>query len=120
MSSPNLTCALRLKSNAMRGGVLRNIFMRDVNVGVVKDSVLQIDFLYEEGAKGEFKPVAHNVVMENIRVAHTPRVLNVKGFPAAEISDVRIRHSLFREIKSPDVVENAEVQLVNCIREPSK
>src|SRR5437763_340292 len=26
MSSPNLTCALRLKSNAVRGGVLQNIF----------------------------------------------------------------------------------------------
>ena len=32
MSSPNLICALRLKSNAMRGGVLQNIFMRNVNV----------------------------------------------------------------------------------------
>src|SRR5438128_2797436 len=61
MSSPNLVCALRLKSNAVRGGVLQNIFMRNVNVGVVKDSVLQIDFLYEEGAKGAFKPVAKNV-----------------------------------------------------------
>ena len=45
MSSPELACALRLKSNAMRGGVLENIFMRNVNVGLVKDSVLQIDFL---------------------------------------------------------------------------
>jgi polygalacturonase len=33
MSSPNLVCALRLKSNAVRGGVLQNIFMRNVNVG---------------------------------------------------------------------------------------
>jgi unsaturated rhamnogalacturonyl hydrolase len=58
--------------------------MRNVNVGLVKDSVLQIDFLYEEGAKGDFKPVARNVVMENITVAQTPRVLNVRGFPGAE------------------------------------
>ena len=85
MSSPDLTCVLRLKSNAMRGGVLENIFMRNINVGLVKDSVLQIDFLYEEGARGEFMPVARNVVMENIKVAQTPRVLNVKGFPGASI-----------------------------------
>ena len=52
MSSPNLNCALRLKSNAVRGGVLQNIFMRNVNVGQVSDSVLQIDFLYEEGTNG--------------------------------------------------------------------
>ena len=114
MSSPNLVCALRLKSNAMRGGVLQNIFMRHVNVGLVKDSVLQIDFLYEEGAKGGFKPVARNVVMENITVAQTPRVLNVRGFPAAEISNIQICNSLFKQVKKPDVVLNADVKLVNC------
>ena len=117
MSSPNLVCALRLKSNAVRGGVLQNIFMCNVNVGVVKDSVLQIDFLYEEGAKGDFKPVAKNVAMENITVAHTPRVLNVRGFPEASITDVRIYNSVFKEIKKPDQVIEADVKLVNCVLE---
>ena len=120
MSSPNLTCALRLKSNAVRGGVLQNIFMRDVNVGVVKDSVLQVDFLYEEGAKGDFKPVARNVVMENISVAQTPRVLNVRGFPGATISDVRIYDSTFKNVKLPDIVLDADVKLVDCTLEPAK
>ena len=120
MDSPELTCALRLKSNAMRGGVLQNIFMRNVNVGLVKDSVLQIDFLYEEGAKGEQKPVAQNVVMENIKVAQTPRVLNVRGFPAASITDVRIYNSVFKQVKKPDQVIEADVKLVDCVLEPAK
>jgi polygalacturonase len=120
MDSPNLERALRLKSNAVRGGVLQNIFMRNVNVGVVKDAVLQIDFLYEEGAKGDFNPVVRNVVMENITVAQTPRVLNVRGFPAAEISGVRICNSSFKQIQKPDVVENADVKLVDCSLENAK
>ena len=120
MSSPNLVCALRLKSNAMRGGVLQNIFMRNVNVGIVKDSVLQIDFLYGEGAMGNFKPMAKNVVMENISVAHTPRVLNVLGFPAADISDVRIYNSVFKQIEQPDQVVDADVKLFNCVLEKAK
>jgi len=120
MDSPELTCALRLKSNAMRGGVLQNIFMRNVNVGLVKDSVLQIDFLYEEGAKGEQKPVARNVVMENIKVAQTPRVLNVRGFPAASISEVRIYDSTFKQVKKPDQIIDADVKLVACTLEPAK
>ena len=114
MSSPNLNCALRLKSNAMRGGELENIFMRNVHVGLVKDSVLQIDFLYEEGAKGPQKPVARNVVMENIQVDQTPRVLNVRGFPAAEISGIRIYRSQFKHIKKPDQIIEADVKLVDC------
>ncbi len=120
MSSPRLNCALRLKSNAVRGGVLQNIFMRNVNVGQVADSVLQIDFLYEEGTNGIYKPVARNVGMENITVAQTPRVLNVRGFPGAEISNVRIYNSTFKQVAKPDVVQNADVKLVNCSLEPAK
>jgi polygalacturonase len=120
MSSPNLVCALRLKSNASRGGILQNIFMRNVNVGVVKDSVLQIDFLYDEGIRGQFMPVAKNIVMENINVAKTPRVLNVRGFPAAEISGVRIYHSTFKQVARPDVIQDADVKLVDCSLEPLK
>jgi len=114
MSSSNLACALRLKSNAVRGGVLQNIFMRQLHVGQVKDSVLQIDFLYDEGANGAFRPVAKNVVMENLTVDQTPRVLNVRGFPAADISGVRIYRSSFKKIRKPDVVQDAEVKLEDC------
>jgi polygalacturonase len=119
MSSPNLSCALRLKSNAVRGGVLQSIYMRNVNVGQVSDSVLQIDFLYEEGTNGIYPPVARNVTMENITVAQTPRVLNVRGFPGAEISNVRIHHSTFKQIAKPDVIKDADVKLVDCTLEPA-
>ncbi|HEU5396024.1 MAG TPA: glycosyl hydrolase family 28 protein, partial [Verrucomicrobiae bacterium] len=114
MSSPHLNCALRLKSNAVRGGVLQNIFMRNCNVGTVADSVLQIDFLYEEGTHGPYHPVANNVVIDHVTVAHTPRVLNVRGFPNATISNVRIYDSTFEEIKKPDQVIDADVKLINC------
>ncbi len=114
MSSPNLVCALRLKSNAVRGGLESNIFMRHVHVGRVADSVLQINFLYEEGTNGHWPPVARNVVMENITVDHTPRVLNITGFPAASITGIRLTDSTFKEIAHPDKVVSAEVQLVNC------
>jgi unsaturated rhamnogalacturonyl hydrolase len=120
MSSTNLTCALRLKNNAIRGGVLENIFMRNVNVGEVSNSVLQIDFLYEEGTNGVYKPVARNVVMENVTVEHAPRVLNVRGFPAAEISNVRIYDSTFKNIKMPDQIIEADVKLVNCFVQEMK
>ena len=52
MDSPNLERVLRLKSNAARGGVLENIFMRNTTVGRVADAVLQIDLVYEEGSNG--------------------------------------------------------------------
>src|SRR5207248_1013131 len=62
MDSPSLERVLRLKSNAVRGGTIEIVFMRNVSVGRVADAVLQIDFVYEEGANGPFKPIARNIV----------------------------------------------------------
>jgi polygalacturonase len=120
MDSTNLDRAIRLKSNAVRGGVIQNVFVRNVNVGSVGDAVLQIDFLYEEGTNGIYLPVARNVVLENITVTNTPRVLNIRGFPGAEISNVRIYNSTFKEIKKPDVIKDADVKLEDCVLEPAK
>jgi polygalacturonase len=114
MDSPNLERVLRLKSNAVRGGIIENIFMRNIKVGQVSDAVLQVDFVYEEGANGPHKPIARNILMDNITVDKTPRVLNVVGFPGAEISAVRIYNSTFTDVQKSDTVIDADVKLVNC------
>jgi hypothetical protein len=53
-------------------------------------------------------------------VAQTPRVLNVKGFPAADISGVRINKSTFHQVQKPDVIIDADVKLVDCSQDPAK
>jgi hypothetical protein len=88
--------------------------MRNIKVGQVRDAVLQIDFVYEEGVNGPHKPVARNIVMDNITVNQTPRVLNVVGFPGAEIAGIRIYNSSFNEVQRSDTVTEADVKLVNC------
>jgi hypothetical protein len=44
-------------------------------------------------------------------------VLNVRGFPGADISNVRIYNSVFKEIQRPDQVIDADVKLVDCVRQ---
>lgn len=117
MSSPNLVSALRLKSNAMRGGVLQNIHLRDVHVGQVKKAVLLIEFLYDEGTNGPYHPVAQDVSLANVRVDRAPRVLDVQGFPAATIRNIRIYDSTFHQISKPDQVIDADAKLIDCQRD---
>ncbi len=118
MDSPNLDRVLRFKSNAVRGGVVENIFMRNIQVGKVAREILQVDFAYEEGARGEHRPVVRNVVMENIVSEHTPRVLYVAGIPNSEISGVRVVNSTFRNVTGRDVIREAQdVKLVDCVIE---
>jgi hypothetical protein len=41
-------------------------------------------------------------------------VLNVVGFPGAEIAGVRIYDSTFNEVRSTNTVREADVKLVDC------
>ncbi|MDX2260547.1 MAG: glycosyl hydrolase family 28 protein, partial [Gemmatimonadales bacterium] len=107
MDSPELDRALRFKNNAVRGGVLENVFMRNVRIGRVAEAVVTIDLLYEEGAKGAFKPVVRNVQLEKVTSAASPRVLFVRGFPGAVIEGIRIVDSTFTGLTETEVVEHA-------------
>lgn len=114
MDSPNLDRAIRLKSNAVRGGVIQNIHVRNITVGRVADAALQIDLLYEEGTNGIYRPVVRDLVIQDMSVANCKRVLDVRGFPGAEIANVRILNSRFAGISKPDTIQHADVQLIGC------
>ncbi len=45
------------------------------------------------------------------------RVLDVRGFPGSEISGVRFYNSTIKGTTKPDVVEQADVKLVDCVVE---
>jgi unsaturated rhamnogalacturonyl hydrolase len=107
MDSPNLDRALRFKNNAVRGGVLENVFMRNVTVGQVAEAVLTIDLLYEEGSRGSFRPIVRNVHMEGITSAASPRVMYIRGFEGAIIDDIRISNSRFEGVTQTEVVSYA-------------
>ena len=106
MDSPQLDRALRLKTNAMRGGTLEHIFMRDVTIGEVADAVVQIDFNYEEGAKGAFMPVVRDINVERVSCRNSRYALNLRGFPDAPIVDVRLTDYRFHDVAKGSVVEN--------------
>ncbi|MBN8460211.1 MAG: glycoside hydrolase family 88 protein [Verrucomicrobia bacterium] len=107
MDSPNLDRALRFKSNAMRGGVIENIFMRRVNIGRVTEAVLTIDLLYEEGSNGDFPPTIRNVVLRNITSKASPRVLWVRGFERAVVEGISLEDCRFEGLTQADVIEHA-------------
>jgi len=107
MDSPNLDRALRLKSNARRGGIIENVYMRNVQVGRVSEALLTIDFLYEEGPRGAFPPTARNIVIENVQASESPRLFYIAGFEAATIEGIRVRNTQILKATATEVVEHA-------------
>ncbi len=121
MDSPELDRALRFKNNAIRGGVLENVFMRNVRIGQVGEAVVTIDLLYEEGANGAFKPVVRNVQLDNITSSASPRVLYIRGFEGAVIDGIRISNSTFNGVTETEVVQHAgNITFQNVTITPAK
>jgi polygalacturonase len=68
MDSPELDRVIRIKTNTCRGGVIENIYVRNVEVGQCKESVLGINLLYESKEIGErgFFPIVRNIYLDNV------------------------------------------------------
>jgi len=105
MDSPNLERALRFKSNARRGGYAENVFMRNVEVGRVKEAILTIDFMYETGPNGPYKPIVRNVSIENVKSTSSPRVMWIASFPGAIIDNVNFIDCVFRGVEAGEVMD---------------
>lgn len=106
MDSPQLDRAIRFKTNAMRGGTLEHIYVRDVTVGEVADSVLSIDFTYEEGNKGTFMPTVRDIELRNVTSRKSKYALYLRGFPNAPISNIRLDGCKFDGVAQNDVLEH--------------
>jgi polygalacturonase len=121
MDSPNLDRAFRFKSNARRGGTVENVFIRNVDIGRVAEAVLTIDFLYETGAAGPYKPVVRNILLEQVKSAASPRVMWIVSFPGAVIEDVRFVDCVFRGVEATEVLQNVgSISFKNITIEPAK
>lgn len=107
MDSPNLERALRFKSNAQRGGVIENVFMRNVAIGHTAEAIITVDFLYEEGANGSHKPVLRNLQLENVTATSTPRVFYIVGFDGAVIDGIHLAHCSFSGVEAAELIEHA-------------
>jgi len=119
MDSPRLDRALRFKDNAARGGILENVFMRNVKIGRVGESVLTIDLLYEEGPRGTHPVIVRNVQLENVTSSASPRVMHIAGYPGAIIDRIVFRDCAFRGVESTEVVSiSGSIEFHNVVIEP--
>lgn len=114
MDSPRLDRALRIKTNALRGGTLENIFMRKVQVGQVAEAVIKVDFYYEEGDTGSFTPVVRNVDVQDVRCTKSRFGVWIRAYERSPATNITIRNCVFENAAEPDVLENVRnLSLIN-------
>lgn len=118
MDSPNLDRALRIKSNSYRGGIVENIYMRDVEVGEVSNAVIRLNMRYDprEGSEGKYPPVFRNINVERVTSKKSEYALEFIGLENSPIQNVNIVDCSFEGVNSNNSLENVkELHLKNVM-----
>jgi unsaturated rhamnogalacturonyl hydrolase len=100
--------------------VIERLAVRDVKIGQV-GSAIDVDMLYEEGAKGGFRPVVRELLFERICVEHARHALFLRGLPGSPIEQVSVRDSVFRGVEKGTRLEGVgTLELRNVVIEPDR
>ncbi|HEX5110438.1 MAG TPA: glycoside hydrolase family 28 protein [Vicinamibacterales bacterium] len=106
MDSPDLDRALRIKTNAIRGGIVEKVYMREVTIGEVKEAIVHVDFNYEEGDKGSYTPIVRDIDVRNVTSRTSAMGLFLRGYERSPISNVHLTDCTFENVAKGDVLEH--------------
>ncbi|MXN92528.1 glycoside hydrolase family 28 protein [Flavobacterium sp. Sd200] len=117
MDSPELDRAIRIKSNTRRGGVIENVFVRNIRVGQVKESVLGIDLFYNVHGNqtGNNMPVVRNISLEDVTVKNGGKYgILAKGHKELPIKNITFKNVTIDKVENKYLLQNVEnIQLIN-------
>ena len=118
MDSPELERVLRIKTNSCRGGVIENINMRNITVGVCKEAVLKINTDYEpkEVCCRGFYPTVRNVLMENVTCQKSKYGVMIVGYEADSLSytvnNITVRDCKFDGVHDQPVFQKGKAESI--------
>ncbi len=108
MDSPNLERAIRLKSNKYRGGTIENIYVKNIEVGQVKNAAIRINQNYfSKAAPSEIRHTTYrNIFIENITCQKADYAIQILGLEEHPIENVKILNSKFTEMNKENVINS--------------
>lgn len=118
MNSPSLDRVIRIKTNNCRGGVIENIYVRNINVGQCAEAVLKINLIYEpnENCTRDFPPFVRNVYLENVKCASSRYGVYIAGYEdLTNVSNINLIDCAWTGVKEKNRIEGlvAGLRFVN-------
>ncbi len=111
MDSPNLDRVIRIKSNPIRGGELKNFFIRNIEVGQCKEAIFRVEMKYEHVTEGPNMPLVENFLMENVKSKKSKYGVWIDGLvntARPQVNGVTFRNCEFDNVKIPTKIVGAE------------
>ena len=100
MDSPNLDRALRIKTNSVRGGIVENIYLRNIKVGQVNEAVILVSFQYQEGDAGKFTPIVRNIIVSNVTSEKSDYGLYLDAYERSPVTNLVIENCKFNGVNN--------------------
>jgi polygalacturonase len=104
---------IRAKSMLGRGGIIENIWAKDINIGKVTNAGIKLDLTYDAATveSGEkIAPIFKNFYFENINIGETTVAISLDGLTESKITNV-----FFSNIKAPSATEGVFIKNSNSI-----
>ena len=107
MNSPNLDRALRIKTSSMRGGIVENVFMRNINVGQVAQQVIRVNMFYEDS--GAYIPAVRNIHVQNMQVEDGGKVgILLEGYEKSPVRNLHLKNITINKVEVPVKFSNVK------------
>ncbi|SHG17630.1 Pectate lyase superfamily protein [Flavobacterium fluvii] len=109
MNSPNLDVAIRLKTNSRRGALIENFYVRNIEIGQVKEAILKVDMFYNVHGNqtGNFIPRIENIYLENVKVKNAGKYsILAKGYEESPIKNITFKNVTIDKVGTPFSIEN--------------
>ncbi len=101
MDSPELDRVIRIKTSTCRGGLIENVFVRNITVGQCREAILHINLQYENREKCNrgFTPVVRNVHLKNITSEKSEYGVNIVGLDDNDhVYNISVEDSHFNNV----------------------
>ena len=111
MDSPNLDRAIRIKTNTLRGGFVDGVYVKDIEIGQVKEAVLKVNTHYGiyENQEGTFMPEIKNIYLENITVENGGKYgLLIQGREESPVKNINLTNVTIKSTETPVLIEHAD------------
>ncbi|MCA1744385.1 MAG: glycoside hydrolase family 28 protein [Bacteroidales bacterium] len=110
MDSPELDRVIRIKTNTVRGGYVRDIYVRNIEVGQCKEAVFRIELMYERrDGDGPHMPDIRNIVLENVNSQKSRYGVLIEGREEEiVVSDIQFINCNFHNVEIPTKITGSK------------
>ncbi|MFT4061251.1 MAG: glycoside hydrolase family 28 protein [Edaphocola sp.] len=115
MSSPDLNIVLRIKTSSSRGGIIQNIFLKDIAVGTYKEAAVSCDMFYEK--PGNHIPTIRNVWVENLNASDGGKYgIFVHAYKESPVQHLQMHHCNIKGVQMPIKADNVKDMRLHEVR----